>query len=384
MGQQDVKLSQPAAPVEPKTTAFSNGIRLTGREWLAVGLFTALFVLFASPLWKKAEPLSVEPDQRIPYDLRYDYWLYERYANLAADQYETLIIGDSVVWGDYVARQETLSHCLNERSGQQRYANLGLPGANPLALAGLVEHYAGSVSNKNVVLQCNPLWLTSPEADLQDDKKPEFIQHPRLVPQFVPKIPAYKEEVSPRIGVVVEQHVPLNSWTTHLQQAYYAQTDIPSWTLEHPYDDPLKPLTHALSLADDSRRHDPDRPWYEGIPKQDYPWVDPDTSLQWHAFQRVVEILQQRGNRVFVLVGPFNEHMLSEDSLHRYQQVKATITAWLEAQDISHLAPEPLPSKWYGDASHPLRAGYAELAGRLQAEPFFQSSSAPTMAKRSR
>jgi hypothetical protein len=382
MGQQDIKLGQPQAPAEPETTAFSNGIRLTGREWLAVGLFTALFVLVASPLWKKAEPLQIEPDERLPFELSYDYWLYERYADLAADQYDTLVIGDSVVWGEYVARQETLSHYLNEQAGEQRYANLGLAAAHPLALAGLLEHYAGGVANKNVVLQCNPLWMHSPRADLQDDKTPEF-DHSRLVPQFVPRIPAYKEEVSPRIGVVVEQHVPLNSWTTHLQQAYYNRTDIPSWTLERPYDNPLKPLRRGLPRADDSRRHDPDRPWYKnGISKQDYPWVDLDSSLQWHAFQRVVKLLRERGNQVFVLVGPFNEHMLSEGSLRRYREVKATITSWLEAQEIPYAAPPPLPSKLYGDASHPLRAGYAELARRLQHDPFFRAAPSPAMSRR--
>src|SRR5262249_16480294 len=145
-------------------------------------------------------------------------------------------------------------------------------------------HYAGHVSGKNVVLQCNPLWMSSPKADLQDDKATEF-NHPRLVPQFVPSIPSYKEEVSPRIGVVVEQNVPMISWTTHLQQAYYDRTDIPSWTLEHPYECPLKPLLKGLKVPDESLRHTP-QPWYtSGIAKQDYPWVDLETSLQWHAFQ---------------------------------------------------------------------------------------------------
>jgi hypothetical protein len=372
MGERDGKKGQ--APADFSVTAFSNAVRLTGREWICVGSFAALLVLFAPRLSKQAEPFSPEPDYRMPHDLSNDYWLYERYAGLATGRFDTLLLGDSVVWGEYVLGDETLSHYLNELAGQERFANLGLDGAHPLALSGLVEHYAGSVTGKNVVLQCNPLWMSSPKADLQDEKATEF-NHPRLVPQFVPWIPSYKEEISPRLGVVVEQHTPLGRWTNHLQQAYYDRTDIPSWTLEHPYDNPLKPLMRGLPPADHSRRHDPDQPWDKsGITKQDYPWVDQATSLQWHAFQRVVKTLQQRDNRVFVLVGPFNEHLLNPVSRHRYQEVKGTVADWLQAQQVPHAVPPPLPSKEYGDASHPLAKGYARLARQLWGEPFFRAA----------
>jgi hypothetical protein len=383
----------------PNTEAveFSNSIRLTGRQWLCVGLFAVLLVVFAPRLWKSVEPFPLEADYRMPHDLSNDYWLYERYAELAAGHYDTVLIGDSVIWGEYVTRQETLSHYLNALSGQERYANLGLDGAHPLALTGLVEHYAGSVKGKNVVLQCNPLWLSSPKADLQDDTATEF-NHPRLVPQFLLHLPAYKEEYSPRLGVVVEQHTTFGAWTNHLQQAYYDRSDIPSWTLEHPYANPVKPLTRGLPPSDNSLRHLP-QPWYKsGITKQEYPWVDLNTSLQWQAFQRVVQILQRRGNRVFVLVGPFNEHLLNPEikpvtlwitgsvatpvnehllnpkSYQQYQQVMVTIAAWLEAQQIPHSVPPPLPSELYGDASHPLAAGYEMLARQLLEESAFQAA----------
>jgi hypothetical protein len=78
-----------------------------------------------------------------------------------------------------------------------------------------------------------------------------------------------------------------------------------------------------------------------------------------------VEILRQRGNKVLVLVGPFNEHLLTSVSRQRYQEVKVTIAAWLEAQQVPHVVPPPLPSEQYGDASHPLAEGYAALARQL-------------------
>jgi hypothetical protein len=41
---------------------------------------------------------------------------------------------------------------------------------------------------------------------------------------------------------------------------------------------------------------------------------------------------------------------------------------------VSHAVPPPLPSELYGDASHPLAAGYKQLAGQLANDPFFRSA----------
>jgi hypothetical protein len=241
-----------------------------------------------------------------------------------------------------------------------------------LALEGLVANYGRAIAGKTVLLHCNPLWLSSPRADLQDDTVPDF-NHPRLVPQFVPWIPAYKAEISTRIGIVVEHHVPLSSWATHLQQVYYDRSDIPSWTLEHPYENPLAPLARGLPPSDPALRHQ-QQPWYKVIKgKLDYAWVDLDTSLQWQAFQRVVALLKKRDNRLFVLVGPFNEHLLDPRSLQRYHETKAGITSWLQLQHIPHAAFPALPSDQYGDASHPLPGGYALLAQELFDESFFSA-----------
>ena len=373
MNEARVMRSEGKEPPAPNETVFSNAVRLTGREWLIVAVFALPFVVFLPSLWKNVESFTLEPDYRMPHDLSSDYWLYERYTDLASQQYDTLLVGDSVVWGEYVRRGGTLSHYLNELTGQERYANLGLDGAHPLALSGLIEHDAKRISGKNVVLHCNPLWMSSSRADLRESQVGEF-NHPRLVPQFSPKIAAYKEEISPRIGVVVERYLPVSSWSNHLQQAYYDRADIPSWTLEHPYENPLKPLTQGLPPMDDSLRHLP-QPWYKsGITPQDYPWIDLGSSLQWPAFRRAVEILETRGNRLFVLVGPFNEHLLTPNSRSAYREVKKTITDWLSARQIPYAAPPALPSELYGDASHPLADGYARLARQLLGEPFFRAA----------
>ena len=152
-------------------------------------------------------------------------------------KYDSVIFGDSVVWGVYGTRDETLSHYLNEIEGGQRYANLGLVGAHPLALEGLIRHYADNISDSPVILQVQSVvGYYSSGKDLQDDKRNEFY-HTRLVPQFWPRIPAYSlknYDINTRLGAVVEQHNNFSPWTSHLQQAYYDHKDIPSWAAGKP------------------------------------------------------------------------------------------------------------------------------------------------------
>jgi hypothetical protein len=350
--------------------AFSNELRLTIREWIALSVFTLALVLVAPALWTYVEPLHFESDQRMPYELSGDYWLYDRFSRLAASQCETLLIGDSVVWGQYVKRDETLSHYLNELAHVQRFANLGLDGVHPAALAGLLEYYAKGVTGKKVLLQCNPLWMSSARHDLQE-AEPFRFNHPRLVPQFYPKIPCYKVEMSNRIGVVIGRHLPFDGWTNHLQQAYFHAKSIPAWTLKHPYENPLASLSGGLPVSDDVLRHDP-VPWTKRATKQNFPWVDPATSFQWQQFQRAVEILERRGNRVFVLVGPFNEHMVLPSSLDGYRRIQQAIQVWLQEKRVAYAIPPALPSETYADASHPLAAGYEMLAREVLENPFFE------------
>ncbi len=350
------------------TETRSNAIRLSGREWIGLALFGLAVFLLAPRLWDRIEAFETGPDYRIPYDLGNDYGLYERRARKVE---EIPIVGDSVIWGQYVKPGETLSHYLNERTGGPRFANLGLDGAHPAALAGLLEHYGGGLRGKKVVLLCNPLWLSSPRADLADPEETR-LNHPGLLPQFRPRIPAYKAERSQRLGTVIDRNVAFFGWTRHLQAAYFDNNSLPSWALEHPYECPLSAVTLRVPPPDEKLRHEPISWTARGIARQDYPWVDLETSIQWRFFRQSVEILERRGNRVFVLVGPFNEHMLSEASLGRCRAVQRGIGDWLGARKIPFAAPPALPSELYADASHPLAAGYEILARQLADLEFFK------------
>jgi len=352
-------------PAEEDRLVSANGVRLSGRQWAGMGLFVLALYLLAPRLWSRLERLELGTDYRIPYDLSQDYWHFDRMARAAAARYDTLVVGDSVVWGQYVRRDHTLSHYLNVQAGAERFANLGLDGAHPLALTGLLEHYGGGIAGKNVLLHCNPMWLQSPEADLRAWREGIRINHPALLPQHSSEIGAYREECSQRLGTFVEQRVPFHAWTRHLQVAYYNQMSVPAWTLERPYENPFGPITLKLPPPDEGLRHEAVSWTARGIRKQDFAWVDPAASLQWRAFRRVVEILEGRGNRVFVLVGPFNEHLLTEKGREGYLRVKGGIEAWLRERKVPHVVPEVLPSEHYADASHPLSDGYALLARRI-------------------
>jgi hypothetical protein len=343
----------------------SNAVRLSVVMWLVAGAIFAAFMLLAPTLWEKAEPFSPGPDYRIPYSLSSDYWLYSRYARIAAAASDRiLVIGDSVIWGQYVASDQTLSHYLNQETGGERFANLGLDGTHPAALAGLVKYYGGDIAGRRVLLHCNLLWTASKKHDLQERKEFRF-NHPTLVPQFAPEIPCYAENLSRRLSIAIERRAPFSAWTNHLRVAYLGQTDLAAWTMQHPYENPVEALWPELPRTDDWPQHDA-APWTErGIRQQSFAWVDLDGSLQWRCFRRALEILRERGNQVFVLVGPFNEHMLEEANRAVYAERKRGAETWLRDNGVPCFAPEALPSNLYADASHPLSDGYALLARRL-------------------
>ena len=129
-----------------------------------------------------------------------------------------------------------------------------------------------------------------------------------------------------------------------------------------PADDPLR--------GPGSPRH---RPWNAaGAEPTSFDWVPLDESLQWTAFQRTVLLLRSRGDRVLVIIGPFNEHMIAPDQIKTFHAMRDQIISWLKAYQFLVLVPQTLPSNLYADASHPLTRGYARLADELMADLQFQ------------
>jgi hypothetical protein len=357
----EVHAESSAAPDPPFG---SNAIRLNSRQWTTAALLTVMILLALPRLWMILEPLADGPDYRLPYSQSEDYWQYARLVARAKSEREIAVIGDSVIWGEYVTPRQTLTHYLNEQEARVRFVNLGLNGAHPLALHGLVSSYATALQDEPVLVHCNLLWLSSPERDLQVEKELP-LNHARLVSQFVPSLPCYKAPLAERMGIVVDRNLAVRGWAQHLRIAFFDGLDIPSWTLEHPYENPLAQIELAAAPSDAKLRH-AQIPWFDqGIGVQDIPWIDLETSLQWQALRRTIDLLQARGNRVFVVVGPLNEHMLTPASRQRHLVLREGVESWLSGRNIPHASPPLLPSDEYADSSHPLSAGYERLAQAL-------------------
>lgn len=351
----------------------SNAIRLSGSEWIVVTILCLALFFLAPVVWGYIEKFDPEPDYRLPYTSGSDYWLYHRYCRRTCFEYDKILVGDSVIWGHYVSKDDTLSYDLNKITGRNQFANLGVDGIHPAALLGLLRYYGRNISEKKVIVHLNPLWMSSQKHDLQTDKEFRF-NHPKLVPQFTPKIPCYKDSFSKRLFIAIKRYITFFSWTSHLKMAYFENTDLPTWTMTHPYKNPMAIILSGLPDSEDTQLQE-NVSWTEkGIAQQDFEWVELETSLQWHFFRQTVKLLRTRANTVFVLVGPFNEHMLKTDSFNVYQDMKNKIETWLQQNNVAYYIPPPLPCEFYRDASHPIAGGYALLAKQLSENPSFKSS----------
>jgi hypothetical protein len=376
-----------AVPEVAVETKFVNAMRLNARHWLGVAIIVAAALLATPWLWKKIERFDTGPDYRIPYALSKDYWLYERRLERITPT-NIAVIGDSVIWGEYVRSDGTLSHFLNEQVGQSgKFVNAGMNGLFPLAFEGLIRNYGESLHHRKVILHCNVLWMSSPKADLSTTKEERF-NHADLVPQFSPRIPCYKADLNRRLAAVVERHFTFSQWANHLQVAYFGQKNILSWTLEEDSGTPphlpnayKNPFAQITLTVPSEPATDPERgptsprhkPWStSGEGSTHFEWVELDRSLQWAAFQRLVKLLQSRDNDVLVVVGPFNEHIMSAENRSVFQRRRDGIAEWLAKNEVPNILLPNLPSLLYADASHPLTEGYQLLASSLQRDVTFQ------------
>src|SRR5438477_9265634 len=218
-------------PIEIPETPFVNEVRLNARHWAMVFVILAIILVATPRLWTRLERFDAGPDYRIPYALSKDYWLYQRRLQRTAAT-NVIVLGDSMVWGEYVRPDGTLSHFLDEQSGQPgKFVNAGVNGLFPLAFEGLVRYYGAPLRRRKVMVHCNVLWMSSPKADLRTEKEERF-NHAELVPQFRPRIPCYKADLNQRLEALVERHFIFAEWAVHLQISYFGQKSIPNWTLE--------------------------------------------------------------------------------------------------------------------------------------------------------
>jgi len=336
-------------------------INLSLREWLVVILLVhALAALMPMIPFRPRTPV-VDRDYRIPYALSNRYDLYRRFTTLSAAQFPTILVGDSVVWGQTSPRDGTLAHHLNELTKQRRYANAGLDGMHPIALAELIEHHAPAIQKKDVVLQFNPLWLmvTSPNQKLTADP---LQNRPGLVPRLAVGANGTIQERLEGAVARLFHGSALDRWTDRLTES---RMDFLAWSLDHPYESPLEAISSGLPPSEDSFTVRM-LPWSGSEKaKLNAHWPELEKHGQWQAFLRVIDLLQARQNRVLVLLGPMNEHMMSAPMRDEYLALKRKIQEKIEARQVLCFAASPLQSDHYTDICHPLGVGYEELAHEL-------------------
>lgn len=330
-----------------------------GRRGLWVVAVTMFVVWTALPrIAAYRTAAQFERDDRTHPEHSEDYWLAARHASHAFANEQAIVVGDSVVWGEYVEAKDALSAQLNRIQPYRKFANRGTNGLHPLAIEGLLRSYLRP-RGERVVLHINPLWYTSKSRDLSDPDGLSF-NHPRLIPQFTIKVPAYEASIEDRLAVTVERTFQLRQWARHLWIQHLQGQDLPRWTLDHPTK--FFPLQESTIAA----RKVAARPWTEkGIQPQDFDWVSHEDSLQWAAMQRSIIWLRERRNQVFVVVGPFNVHLLTDSGRSSLDGLRKQFAAWLEREAVPFYLAEPLPSPQYADASHPLAVGYETMARRL-------------------
>jgi len=360
----------------------SNEERLNWQQWLVVAAIMALIMIFGPAFWEHHEGFAPTADYRVPAALGNDYWHYRTWTSRAVHARQVLMLGDSVVWGEYARPEETLTAQLNRCLGEGVFANAGLGGAHPAALFGLVRHYGGDIRGRKVILQWNPLWMSSMDTDLRraaaggsdtDAEETEAlrINHPSLLPQFDRRINGYDAGLEERLGVAIEHHVRLLQLMGHIRAVCFGGMDLQHWCIANPLANPLAQLSRPPPAMEQEANSRP-APWQErGLKQQDYRWVAPGESVQWRAFRRLVGLLRHRGNDLLVIVGPINRHMMTESAATAYAALEQTCRDWLKTEGIPAVCPPLLPSEQYCDASHPSGEGYRWEAEQLLADPIF-------------
>jgi hypothetical protein len=185
-------------------------------------------------------------------------------------------------------------------------------------------------------------------------------------PNLIPRLSAHFKSPLKDTVALSWSHLlkasPLKAWGDRLADT---RVDFLAWSLDHPYESPLKAISATLPPSEDSH---PQRltPWSQD-PRDllNHRWWDPEESSEWYAFESLLSKLHEGGNQVLVLLGPMNEHKMAPPMREAYQGLKVKMAEKLRSKGVRCFVASLLPSKHYADICHPLREGYEELAREL-------------------
>jgi hypothetical protein len=355
----------------------SNHVFLTWREWvITIGLFLLIsYVLYFG--WYHWETLPLERDYRSTCweERMSDYWAYSQWSRIARGEHRILQIGSSVTWGQEVPNTETISHYINQEIGRDDVANLGIDGLTNAAMVGLFRYYGRYLRKANIILEFNPLWMSTPRRDLRGKGDDLWtFHHPRLVAQFDRRI-SYYRGLNERLGYFFENLLKLPPFVRHLMVNYFENKSLAAWLMDHPYRLPLAAITfrgapmmrerQGLGTSWSSRK---------GAEIRDDPFLPLGESVQWEFYLKALSILKKKGSKVFILLGPFNTYCLSARSRERYFSMMDEVKKKLDELGYPYFdsTRDLLPSDEFADQCHLLKEGHVLLARALAKDAAFK------------
>ena len=360
--------------MKSSSISVSNSILLSLKEWIITIILFAVIsgtIYYAWNSWERFEP-GKDHRETCWAELQSDYWAYLRWLKYAKEHYDVLLIGDSVIWGQEVRNDETISHYLNEFSGEDIVANMGNDGLFMMGINGIVTHYGEHLDNTNIILQFNPLWMASKRRDLREDKNYGY-HHPRLIPQFDLRI-AYHHDLNTRLGYLFEHYFRLFPFVRHIMANYFENKSISGWIMNHPYRNPFSAITfEAAPMMTDKQGRGLSWKAKEYKISND-PFMSPVESLQYECYINALSMLKKKNSRVFVMLGPYNHYMYTPESQKRLFTMIEEVKKDFDSMGIPYFDTLALnlPSEVFGDTCHLLREGHIMLADALVKDAGFR------------
>ena len=348
----------------------SNNLVLSPKEW---GVAIVLFLVVNGVLligWSHWEKLPLEPDFRSTCwgERMSDYWAYSQWIRLARESHRILEIGSSVTWGQEVPNAETLSHYINRELGREDVANLGIDGLTNAAMVGLFGHYGGGLRDANIILEFNPLWMSTVRRDLRGKGSDIWqFHHPRLVPQLDRRI-SYYRSLDERLGYLFEHYLKIPPFVRHLMVNYFENKSIAGWIMDNPYRLPTSAITFR-GVPMMKERQGPGTPWSSRKEAEirDDSFLSIGESLQWEFYLKALGLLKKNGANVFILMGPYNSYCLRPGSRERFFSMMDEVKKKLGELGYLYFdaTRDVLPSEEYADQCHLLKDGHIMLARAL-------------------
>ncbi|MCE5249215.1 hypothetical protein LLG96_03245 [bacterium] len=360
--------------MKSSSISVSNAMVLSLREWIITIFAVAVICSVIYYGWNSWESFTPGPDHRETCwaERQSDYWAYNRWIRYAREHYKVLLLGDSVIWGQEVPNTGTISHYINEYYGKELVANLGNDGLFMAGINGIAHYWGDNLSNTNILLQLSPLWVLNLRRDLREDKKYNY-HHPRLIPQFSRRI-KYHHDLNTRLGYFIERYLRLFPFVRHLMANYYDNKSISGWMMDNPYSNPFKAITFVATPVMAESQGQGISWELKKVKPSDEPFVPLSESIQWGLFTDAIQKFREKNTRVFVLIGPFNQYMLTPESQQRLFATVEDAKKDLDAMGVPYFDSFKIgiPSNEYGDSCHLLNEGHMRLAHALLDDESFK------------